>query len=390
MRPQLGFLVGLPFLASPTTARAQRTAPPRLPAVRTVASPLWQCLVPDGLRARHESDAAICDADFAASAIRAAAAAGALEAVDASCAFTLAANIERSTGLIAAGDTTGARAMQRTLCGGRVLTRDSLPDDPALLLAACPGVIWSWTERAARCIALPIGPAEGAGRRSGATTVAADADRRAAKAFAAGEHRRAIEEARRALAADRRDAFAHALIGGAELTLGSADSAIVELRAALPARPGDPWVRERLADALLRVGNDSAALAAADSALLADGTSVYARRVLGTAQARLGRVDEGLATLDLASRIAPGDPMPWIDMARINDDARRWAAAEVAARSALRLRDDELAHLLLARALAAEGRVADARRELRRVLELAPWEYDARAMLDSLRVTGGS
>lgn len=382
-------LAGLVALAIPAGARAQTTTPAPLPAVRTVANPLWQCLVPNALQARYALGAALCDADFAASAIRATASAGNLAGIDASCAFELAANIERSTGLIAAGDTTAAHDMQRTQCGARTLTRDSVPGDPALLRDRCPGVIWSWTARPARCIALPVNPTAASTPRP-TPKRASDADRRARKAYAAGEYHHAIDQARRALAADPGDDYARLLIGGAELALGNADSAATELAAALPVRPGDSWLREQLADALLRGRHDSAAAVTAEEALAIDGASVRARRVLGVAQARLGRLDDALATLALASRIAPADPGPYIDVARVADDARRWAVAETAARSALRLRDDELAHLLLGRALAGEGQPAAARRELRRTLDLAPWEYDARELLDSLDSRGGS
>lgn len=357
---------------------------PTLPVVRTTTAPVWRCAIDEALRPRHAQGAAICDADFTAASLRASVAAGRMTVLDAACALALAANIERSVGRIAIGDTAEARRAQVTTCGARVVSRDSVISDPASLAERCPGTVWSWAARDSRCLALPI--AAGTGTRTALPTAPPlrPLTDRARRDFAAGRYRRAIDEARTAIAADSLDDVAHAVAGGAQLLLGYPEYAADELRLSLRSRPSDSWARERLADALLRSGRDSAAVAAADSALFVDGASAYAWRILGSARARLGQLDSAATALAVAARLAPRDAAPHLALAQMFDDVRRWADAEREARVAIGLGDDDRARLLLATALAGAGRTDEARRELRRALHRVPWSHDAQAMLDSL------
>lgn len=365
-------------------AQTPNGARPTLPVVRTTAAPVWRCAIDDALRPRHARDAAICDADFTAATLRASVATGRLTGLETSCALALAANVERSVGLIAIGDTAAARAAQATPCGARVVSRDSVTSDAASLAEECPGMVWSWAARGGRCLTLPIAPDNGMRITRPAASPVRPLSARARRDFAAGRYRRAIDDARAAAAADPLDDLAHAVAGGAQLLLGYPEYAVEELRLSLRSRPGDSWARERLADALLRSGRDSAAVAAADSALVVDGASPYAWRILGLARARLGQLDSAVAALGIASRLAPDDAAPHLALAQIFNSVHRWSDAEREARVAIEHRDDDHGRLLLATALAGEGDTAQARRELGRALQLAPWSHDARAMLDSL------
>lgn len=372
------------LFASAAGAQTPNGARPTLPVVTTTTMPVWHCAVDDPLRARHGRDAAICNADFTAASLRASVATGRLTDLDPACALTLAANIERSVGLIAVGDTAAARSAQATMCGERSLSRDSVISDPGPLAELCPGTVWSWAARTSACLTLPVAVRREAPVVASAARPLRAAHDQARTAFARGHYREAIADAREAIAADPSDDFAHALLGGTQLLLGYPADAVEELQLSLRSRPGDSWARERLADALLRSGRDSESVAAADSALFVDGASAYAWRILGVARARLGNLDSATSALAMASRLAPGDAAPHLALAQLFNDAHRWDDAEREARVAIGIRDDVRGRMLLATTLSGMGRIPEARGELRRALRLAPWSYDAQAMLDSL------
>lgn len=225
----------LPFVLIGGSAAGQSPVaiPMTLPTVRTVSGSIWQCRVDDALRERHGRDAAICDADFSAAALRAAASAGILPAADRDCVPLLAANIERSVGLLAIGDSAAARLLEHTPCGLRLLTRDSLGADPAALIASCPGAIWSWASRPPRCPAIPL-RLDSATPAARSSNVRANAhDQHARSDFMNARYTRTIAAAGAALAVDPLDGYAHVIGGAAELALGHLDSAVAELRRGL-------------------------------------------------------------------------------------------------------------------------------------------------------------
>lgn len=164
---------------------------------------------------------------------------------------------------------------------------------------------------------------------------------------------------RRALEIDDRNASAHNNLGIELGQAGQLTEALPHFREALRIRPDYPPALNNLGNTLQQLGRTAEAVQLYDEALRLDPTSVDARISLGLAFQRDGRHDEALRYIDEALALDPN-----------REDARR-AAVQV--------------HRERGRALAREGRLADATEHFRRVLQLEPqgWEshYDIAAAL---------
>jgi choline-sulfatase len=199
------------------------------------------------------------------------------------------------------------------------------------------------------------------------------------RALATGRNDEAVRIARRALEADRGNAFARLVLGRGLLATGQPRDAIEALRAYLAAVPGSADAHHWIALAHLRLDDRERALAEEEAAIALDPRHTAALSLRAGLMFSAGRKDQGVQSL--AAAVA-ADPMNLSLRAALADllaDAGRAADAEAEYRRVLDARPtDVAARLGLGVLLARTERYEPAIAELTRVLELAPAEDEAR------------
>lgn len=368
----------------PVASLAQTTAPDsagavRLGRVRVAPNPAWQCQADTSVASFHATDMALCDARYRVAAIEAALAEHQQLGVPESCARAVARQIQLAVGSWALGDSADARRAERTTCDGRTLTSDSLTLDEHALVRLCPGQVWSWTTRGAvTCTALTPGAAEAARHQSGHT-------RRAIDWYREQMYSRARDEALAALSDDSLDATSEAVLGASLGMLGKDGDAITSLRRAVRLNPSNGWAWGMLAWTLYTDGQDAEVDSVARRALAMDGENAVALHYLGLSAARRKDTATAVAALARAAALTPSDGPLRADYAAALRSEGRLADAEREARAAVRLAPKyELAHAELGRVLEAEGKTEEAVAEYRRAHDLADWDSDVTARLTAL------
>lgn len=197
-----------------------------------------------------------------------------------------------------------------------------------------------------------------------------------------GDHARALDAAREAVAAAPGDAQAHRLLAVAQAGAGEGEAALDSLQRALRLAPDDPDLHLQLAGLLLGAGRIDDAGTALRQATGLD-PNQFEAYVL-QAQLALGRGDlaEAERQRALAARAQPGHP--WVDVLAGHLALRRGDAAgaqAILARAAQAMPDDP--QVLMARGFAflAGGHDAFAEQAFRRVVEVSPRAASVRGLL---------
>ncbi len=197
-------------------------------------------------------------------------------------------------------------------------------------------------------------------------------------AFTADGNIRAREMFARAIALDPNYAHAHAglsfshnrdmLLQFTDDRETSAARAVQSARRAVALDDNDSFAHLMLAIAYMWPGKFDLAIAEAESAARLNPNSAFARAVLGTALDNAGRSAEGLAHIETSLRLNPRDPQNHIHLnilARAYLNTRNYEAAAEWSRKAIEHRSDyPHAHYLLASSLGHLGRLDEARAAL--------------------------
>ncbi len=157
-----------------------------------------------------------------------------------------------------------------------------------------------------------------------------------------GDYKAGELSLRRAVGYARRAGYADLGLFWVRFHMGKRDEAIAGLQTAVNKRPGYLHARGVLGHALNEVGRHAEARKVWEAYLdLAPGHP-YALAQLGYTLARLGDIDGAVARTDEAIAQVPDDASLYIERASREIDGKRWDAAEVSLRKALKL-DSKLA-----------------------------------------------
>ena len=366
--------------------------PALLRAVRVTPNPAWKCQIAPELTQTHGVAAVVCDTRFRAAAIRAALVEHQPLGADDGCARSVADQLERAVPSWAAADTTTALQTESVSCGGRVLTSDSLRYDDRAVLRVCPGRIWSWVERGSvACDAIKSELVQSAS--SGTTRAprtrterkALDLARSARDWYVENNFDKSRSLAERALTLDSLSAPAHGILGASLSMLGQYPDAVTHLRRATSIDPSDDWSWGMLAQTLYFGRADTALASVVRDALAANGNNSEVLGYLGMSQLRAGATDSALGTLTRAVTLSPDDARFRTALARGLRLASRTADAEREARNAIRIAPKYYeGYAELGQALEAQGRVKEAVEAYRTAHHLADWSSDITARLAAL------
>jgi len=378
-------------LGRPSAARA----PALLRAVRVSPNPAWKCQIAPELAQTHGVDAVVCDTRFRAAAIRAALVEHQSVGATDDCARTVADQLERAVPSWAAADTSTALQTESVSCGGRVLTSDSLRFDDRAVLRVCPGRIWTWVERGSvTCDAIKSELVQSAS--SGTARVprtrnerkALDLARSARDWYVENQFDRSRNLAERALTLDSLSAPAHAMLGASLSMLGEYPDAVAHLRRATSLDASDDWAWGMLAQTLYFGGADTSLSSVAHAALAANGSNSEVLGYLGMSQLRAGAADSAVGTLTRAVTLSPDDARFRAALARGLRLGGRVADAEREARNAIRIAPRYYeGYAELGLSLEALGRVQEAVEAYRKAHSLANWSSEVTARLVALGVT---
>lgn len=177
-----------------------------------------------------------------------------------------------------------------------------------------------------------------------------------------------------------RDALPRAALAMCYDVHGFPEEAAAAYLQALALEPDETRWRWHMARAFERAGNFPAAREAAERVIAEAPEYVPARRLLAVWLLARGETDAALAAAAKATEIDPQDAASWVVLAEVQVERGEIVDGESSARRAIRLRCDEPsvrrhAHWVLGRALAAQGRGAEAGKEgaLRRGEEAVAW-----------------
>jgi tetratricopeptide (TPR) repeat protein len=186
-----------------------------------------------------------------------------------------------------------------------------------------------------------------------------------------------FEEAERAFAraSDLRPGLAAAISGHAQtlLAMGRVAEATAALEQAVAARPSDVEIRVLLVNALMAQGRIAEAGAQVAAGLASAGRNALFVHLQGRLDAAAGDLPAATRGLAEATRLDPGLAVAWLDLATLQLEAGKTAAAEATMRRGLQHSpNDDRLHYLLARSLIATNRIGAAKSSLERALELNP------------------
>lgn len=162
---------------------------------------------------------------------------------------------------------------------------------------------------------------------------------------------------------------------------GDLPSAVRDLQLAVAFDPNSVAVRDTYAVALAGYGRpaDAAAQLREVVRLAPDDAAGWFR--LGLAEAGTGDLRAAERALDRSVGLAPTDPRAWYNLGLVRQQLGRGATAVEALRRAVALQPDAETTYALSSTLFAQGRVAEAQAEARRVLALAPGHPGAQSVL---------
>jgi tetratricopeptide (TPR) repeat protein len=179
---------------------------------------------------------------------------------------------------------------------------------------------------------------------------------------------------------------AHELIGRALFQQGKLDEAEHEFREILRLTPGYGAAHLRLGDTLNNQGRLDEAAAEYALYLRAVPNDFDALTRMGIAQSRMGQHDKAVAALSSAVEIQPSNSTAHANLANALLNQRNLAAAEREARQAVNLNSrDPVGYELMGLAVAAQGRVVEAREYFEAALKIDPNYAPARADLARLK-----
>jgi len=376
-------------------ARKAPPAPALLRAVRVTPNPAWKCQIDSKLIETHGVDAVICDTRFRAAAIRAAVTERQSLGTSDVCARTVADQLERAVSSWAAADTVTAKQTELVNCEGRVLTSDSLSYDDRAVLRVCPGRIWTWVERGSvDCNAIESTLARNvsmAGTRVPRTNnerKALDLARSARDWYIENNFSKSRTLAERAVKLDSLSARAHAMLGASLSMLGEYPQASTHLERATALDPSDAWCWGMLAQTLYFGGADSTLARVARDALAVNGNNSEVLGYLGMSQLRSGAAGDAVGTLNRAVTLAPDDARFRVALARGLRLTNKAADAEREARNAIRMAPKYYeGYAELGQALEAQGRTREALESYRKAHSLADWSSEVNARLAALGAT---
>lgn len=179
---------------------------------------------------------------------------------------------------------------------------------------------------------------------------------------------------------------AHEYIGRAYVQQRRWPEAIAEFREALTKVPSNLTVRRLLADALYAHEAFDEAIGQYRAYLQARPNDVDALGNLGISLVAAEKMDEAIAVFHRAVEIAPDNGAAQRNLANAFFDTRDIQQAEIHARQAVAFRpDDPAAHDVLGRALALQGKTAEAAAAFERALQIDPGYAEARDHLERIR-----
>ncbi|MEQ1713264.1 MAG: tetratricopeptide repeat protein [Hyphomicrobium sp.] len=196
------------------------------------------------------------------------------------------------------------------------------------------------------------------------------------------QYRKALDDARRAIALDADHAEAHHHAANAANSLGTYDEALLHARRAASLAPGNGWVMSQVAHALNGLDKFSEAATAAEKALALEPQNAHALRQAGLAKIRTDQPQDAIGYLDRAvvvdANYSLGFSLRAQAKAALNDGRGALGDALVA----LSLdRKSAWAHFAHARALQVLGD----RRGALAAIELAHSLYPSNALIASVR-----
>lgn len=190
---------------------------------------------------------------------------------------------------------------------------------------------------------------------------------------------------RRVLAIQPGDAQAQALLGSLWFAQGRLADAQDLFQRAAKARPNDPRYRENLGAALASRGRLADALREYATALGLGADTEQVHTNLGVLHAELGQPGKALQAFRRAASLRPDSPEAHLNLARIQFQAGALEAAIDSLGKAKALAPEDFGvRLLEARALAAQGRLPQARAATEAALQLQPDSAAAAELLESL------
>jgi predicted O-linked N-acetylglucosamine transferase (SPINDLY family) len=203
-----------------------------------------------------------------------------------------------------------------------------------------------------------------------------------------GAQQAEIEQHRRAIRANPRNAQAHALLGLALQQLGRLEEAVASQRRALELDPALTGLHTVLAPTLYVLGQHEAAADSYRRALLAEPESADLHKGLGDALRALGQFDAAQQSARRAVALGPDNPENHLGLAAAQYAGGDYEGAADSLRKALELTPDNLAARIdLAQTLVRLGQHEAAAACYRQVLERAPDHFGAHAGLaECLRV----
>ncbi len=184
--------------------------------------------------------------------------------------------------------------------------------------------------------------------------------RRGSLAFAGGEFARAVEQARKAVAANPADATGHLNLGAALLRAGDAEAALAPIEQALLLAPGHPTAHFNLGAALYSLGRLEDAETEYRAAVAANPGYKQARYNLANLLRRRGAAEAALAEYRRVIELDPGLALARLFRTVCLGALGRWREAEAAlARDLADLPQAPVLRLLAVRLRATAGDAAE-------------------------------
>jgi predicted O-linked N-acetylglucosamine transferase (SPINDLY family) len=187
-----------------------------------------------------------------------------------------------------------------------------------------------------------------------------------------------VEQHRRAVRANPKNAQAHALLGLALQKLGRLEEAVASQRRALQLAPYIKGMHGVMATALHELGRYDEAADAYRHALVGEKDDVELNLGLSETLRKLGQLDEALEGARQAAELLPGNPATHLHLASILFAQEDFKGAAEACRRAVALQSDRVdARAELGRSLLHAGEYAAAAKCYRELIELAPTHLGA-------------
>jgi predicted O-linked N-acetylglucosamine transferase (SPINDLY family) len=149
-----------------------------------------------------------------------------------------------------------------------------------------------------------------------------------------------VEQHRRAVRANPRNAQAHAMLGLVLQKAGRLEEAVASQRRALQLAPNIKGLHGVLASALQQLGQDEAAVDSYRRALAEDGKDAELHRGLSEALRSAGRVDEALASAQQAQSLSPDNVDVYLTLAAAQHAKKDFKDAAATFERALELTPD--------------------------------------------------